>query len=281
MDSGDEASDASPSTYGAQGHQSAAGPSRSEPRGPSGRQVPAKSKSHRGSPLTSSRRTYSPSHGAVVGSLTVEPWDNHAFAPLPDAVLRRLALTNLVEMPDKAIFEELLDDFLSNLIPELRETACPSPEVYAAVVQALSGNKSTTVSDSVQFWMSCHPLRLGSRKTNLLIIPRDSIFLHSENREGEGLLKGFQTFVDGDADKGGKGVSNDSPSVVADTEPDLSECIASFERIPVRNQVYDILTYAHREHVSSSVMLDETRKIAIVSPIVGARHSIHFVYRPV
>ncbi len=40
---------------------------------------------------------------------------------------------------------------------------------------------------------------------------------------------------------------------------------AAFERLLVRNQLYDVLAYAHRSHGPPPTMLFELRKAAIVS----------------
>lgn len=58
--------------------------------------------------------------------------------------------------------------------------------------------------------------------------------------------------------------SNDT-NVLSDFVRTNQSKTAAFERLLVRNQLYDVLAYAHRSHGPPPSMLFELRKAAIVS----------------
>lgn len=199
--------------------------------------------------------------GTIASKPLVESWVHPLFAPLPDVIIQRTRNVNPVEMPNRALFEENFARFLDGLPPELLETAALTPEVYADVCRFLSGSNAENLSDRLKMWVSFHHVRLGSEKFHLLLIPRDAFF-HLAASEEEKLRRDYINHIDN--------YSNASSTV--SPKPDIIdhdlggfEWTRAFERIPVRNQVYDILVYAHRAHGSSTSMVFETRRIGMVS----------------
>lgn len=194
--------------------------------------------------------------GTVVAKPLVESWGHPSFAPLPDAVLQRIHNINSIEMPSRASFEDSLAKFLHDLPPDLRETAAFSPSVYATISQALSKGSEDALSDRLRMWLTIHHVRLGSETYHLLLILRDSFF-HLDAVEEEKLREDYIRHID-DCGKPSSEVD------AVDHDFGGFEWTRAFERIPVQNQVYDILIYAHRAHGSSSSMLFETRRMGMV-----------------
>ena len=57
----------------------------------------------------------------------------------------------------------------------------------------------------------------------------------------------------------GKGKEKEKENGTSSLEP-----AAVFERVPVHDQIYDVLVYTHRNHGSASTMLFEARRIGVV-----------------
>ena len=189
----------------------------------------------------------------------IDPWTHPAFSPLPDAVLRALNAVNAIEMPTRHSFDESLGRFVAGLSPELRETATFAPEVYADMARAVSEGLIAELPTRLRGWASCHHARAGSRKHHLILVPRDAFYSMSAADE-EKLRANYIVRTDGE-----------SAGVVAKAEAEGApalESAAVFERIPVHNQIYDVLVYTHRNHGSSSTMLFEARRMGIVSIIL-------------
>ncbi|KAF9244852.1 hypothetical protein BU15DRAFT_41517 [Melanogaster broomeanus] len=204
--------------------------------------------------------------GMIATKPLVESWAHPMFAPLPDVMVQRISNVNSIEMPNRALFEDTFARFLDNLPPELLETAVFTPEIYAAICRYLSGSDSDNLSDRLRMWTAFHHVRLGSEMYHLLLIPRDAFF-QLEATEEEKLRRDYVTHIDNHAKNYGK-LSLTIPS----SKPDLVGCELSgfewtraFERIPVRNQIYDVLVYAHRTHGSSTSTLFETRRIGMAT----------------
>ena len=183
------------------------------------------------------------------------------FAPLPDAVTQRISNVNPVEMPNRVLYEEAFGRFLDGLPPELLETAALTPEVYANVCRFLSGSDEDNLTDRLKMWISFHRVRLGSEKYHLLLIPRDSFF-HLAPSEEEKLRRDYINDIDSQSSTPPTGSSK--PDILGHDLGGL-EWTRAFERIPVRDQIYDILVYAHRSHSSSTSMVFEARRMGIVS----------------
>ncbi|KAI6157705.1 hypothetical protein BKA82DRAFT_931443 [Pisolithus tinctorius] len=198
--------------------------------------------------------------GLIVATSLIQSWKHPLFAPLPDAVVHRISSVNVVEMPDRTLFEEALGQFLTDLPAALRETTAFGPEMYAAVCRSLSGDSAQNISDRLRMWLTYHHVRLGSEKHYLLLIPRDAFF-HLLAPEEEILRRDYVAYVDNHSEA--YGTTSGSRSENADHDVGGFEWTRAFERIPVLNQIYDILVYAHRAHGSSSSVLFEARRIGM------------------
>ncbi|KAF8444508.1 hypothetical protein L210DRAFT_3628889 [Boletus edulis BED1] len=238
---------------------------------PSGRQTASSSSVPPRQTLTTNKLSFI-SHsfsdqGTISSKPLVESWGHPLFAPLPDVIIQRISNVNPVEMPNRAQFEENFARFLDGLPPELLETAALTPEVYADVCRFLSGDEADHLSDRLKMWVSFHHVRLGSEKYHLLLIPRDAFFQLAASEE-EKLRRDYINHIDNHPNTS----STISPKAdVIDHELGGFDWTRAFERIPVRNQIYDILVYAHRTHSSSTSMVSETRRIgmaAITWPMV-------------
>ncbi|KAF8554715.1 hypothetical protein OG21DRAFT_1508606 [Imleria badia] len=199
--------------------------------------------------------------GTIASKPSVESWAHPMFAPLPDVIIQRISNVNPVEMPNRALFEENFTRFLDGLPPELLETAALSPEVYADVCRFLSGGDAENISDRLKMWVSFHHVRLGSEKYHLLLIPRDAFF-HLAASEEEKLRRDYINHIDNHPDA--SSTLSPKPDII-DHELGGFEWTRAFERIPARNQIYDILVYAHRTHGSSASMVFEARRIGMAT----------------
>ncbi|KAF8629236.1 hypothetical protein AX17_005816 [Amanita inopinata Kibby_2008] len=203
---------------------------------------------------------FPPSQGLLVKSSTVEPWDDAAFVPLPDFITRRLNLINSVEIPDRRLFNDSLQDFLAGIMDELRETACLSSDVYSSISHALAAGDSPSLSDRLRAWMSFHHLCLGSDKKHLLLIPRDPIFT-LEWRQAQRLHQDYRAYIDEQISTKGNRAVDSSKETQSNAETSNFERRKCFERIPVQPQIYDILTYVHRSHDLPLTMMTEIRQL--------------------
>lgn len=198
---------------------------------------------------------YSRHQGMIVTTPHIDLWTNPAFAPLPDSVIKALTAVNAIEMPTRHAFDEALNRFLGGLGPELRETATFPADIYAELASAISEGRVAELSSRLRVWASCHHARAGSRKHHLILLPRDA-FYNMNLAEEERLRANYIVRVDGEgATPTEKSQENGSTSL---------ESAAVFERVPVHDQIYDVLVYTHRNHGSSSTMLFEARRIGIV-----------------
>ncbi|KAJ7722597.1 hypothetical protein B0H16DRAFT_1334638 [Mycena metata] len=186
----------------------------------------------------------------------VTPWSHPSFYPLPDLVLQRLGAIKSVEMPLRQEFDRALEDFLSKLVPDLRETACLPPEAYATLANCLSKGNITRLSPRIQAWATCHRLCSGSDKLNLIIAPRDNFF-HASSEEQHRLVTEYRTSLDRPPHS-----QSDSNQT---SDKDDADAQPMFERVPVQQQFYDYLAYAHRGHASSVAAMMEIRRLNITS----------------
>ncbi|KAL1942655.1 hypothetical protein VTO73DRAFT_4895 [Trametes versicolor] len=195
--------------------------------------------------------------GMIVTTPHIDPWMHPSFVPLPDVVLRGLRAVNAIEMPSRHAFEEALYKFLAGLSQELRETATFPAEVYAEVSRAISEARQPSLSLRLQMWTSCHHARSGSSKRHLILLPRDAFY--NMNREDEEKLRlNYVMQADGEE-------NSESAKKLAENGLSPLQSAAVFERVPVQNQIYDVLVYTHRTHGSSSTMLFEARRIGIAT----------------
>ncbi|KAH7908419.1 hypothetical protein BJ138DRAFT_356025 [Hygrophoropsis aurantiaca] len=203
--------------------------------------------------------------GMVITKSLVESWYHPSFAPLPQTVLQRINSVNSVEMPNRSSFELELAKFLNHLPPELRETATFTPDIYADISHSLSNGDSSRIPDRLRMWMTYHHVRLGSAKFHLLLIPRDAFF-HMDTSEEEKLRKEYTARVDHYSMLQDNALAHEHATKESrNVDTHGTEWAGTFERIPVQNQIYDILVYAHRAHGSSSSMLIEARHIGMAT----------------
>ncbi|KAF8070268.1 hypothetical protein FPV67DRAFT_1561141 [Lyophyllum atratum] len=185
------------------------------------------------------------------------PWNNPSFAPLPEFITRGIKSLNSTELPDSAVFNESLAVFLEGVMPELRETSCLAPENYTALYRCLSRGDTAKLSPRMREWASCHHLCPGSDRSHLILVPRESIFQAEESMR-ETYRRTYCARVDG----GSKEERESTPGMYA---PETMEDAQLFERLPVRDQVFDILTYAHISHDNSYAMILGIRKLGFAS----------------
>ncbi|KAJ7161050.1 hypothetical protein C8R46DRAFT_1106358 [Mycena filopes] len=195
----------------------------------------------------------------AIQNLRVKPWAHPSFHPLPDLVMQRLGGLKTVEMPSREEFDRALEEFLSKLMPDLRETACLPPEAYATLANCLSKSNITRLSPRIRAWATCHRLCSGSDKLNLIVAPRDSYF-HLTPEEQYRLIKDYRTSLDRAAPH-----SSVTSSPTQKSDKDGTDTQPLFERVPVQPQVYDCLAYAHRGHASSIAVMMEIRRLNITS----------------
>ncbi|KAG1735087.1 uncharacterized protein EDB91DRAFT_1329812 [Suillus paluster] len=198
-------------------------------------------------PISFISHSFPSDQGMVVTKSLVESWAHTVVC----------AFARCVEMPSRASFEDSLAQFLHDLPQDLHETAAFAPNIYAATSHALSKGSVDGLSDRLRTWLTIHHVRLGSEKSHLLLIPRDSFF-HLEVAEEEKLRKDYIGHIDN------RGKASSKVDAV-DHDFGGFEWTRAFERIPVQNQIYDILVYAHRAHGSSSSMLFEARRIGMAT----------------
>ncbi|PFH51980.1 hypothetical protein AMATHDRAFT_57591 [Amanita thiersii Skay4041] len=201
------------------------------------------------------------SQGVLVKTSTVVPWTSRFFVPLPDSITHRLSLINSVEVPDRQIFNDSLDEFLGGIMNELKETACLSPEVYSMICNALETGDSSRLSDRIRAWASFHHVCSGSHHKRLLLIPRDTIFAINST-EVQRLRQMYLTHID---EQISETAAQTAPSHDCREEATDAQWIENFERVPVQPQIYDILTYTHRSHDSPLVMMLETKRLGFAS----------------
>nr|GAT49657.1 predicted protein [Mycena chlorophos] len=194
-------------------------------------------------------------------SHTFAAWTHAAFAPLPATLLRRLTNVTTAEMPARDAFDSALRQFRAGLEPSLRETAFLLAEDYAIVANCLAKGNTARLSPRLREWTQCHRLASGSDKFNLIVTPRDATFALPIEKAHE-LLKEYRVALDEEAERS-KGRSSRRHTQNVGDPDSLSE--PAFERIPVVNQIYDCLTYAHRGHASSVVVMMEIRRLGIAT----------------
>lgn len=200
----------------------------------------------------------------IVTTPHIDPWTHPAFAPLPDTIIKALNSVNAIEMPTRHSFDEGLTRFVASLANELRETATFTPEIYADVARAVSEGIVADLPGRLRVWASCHHARAGSRKHHLLLLPRDAYYTINPIEE-ERLRANYIVRTDGEKSAG----ATNGASKFEDTSPILVDSKDVFERVPVHNQIYDVLVYTHRNHGLPAAMLYEARKIGIVRSLLA------------
>ncbi|KAF7782475.1 hypothetical protein Agabi119p4_1851 [Agaricus bisporus var. burnettii] len=190
--------------------------------------------------------SFVPEQAVILKSSVVEPWNNMAFPSLPAFMLNRLHLMNSVEIPSPEAFTTAFRLFLDNLITELKETTCLSPDIYSRVANCLRKGNLHELPENLRAWISFHRLCSGSEKHHLILAPRDAI-LDTSEAEFEKLRRSYCQKID-------------DPF----SDNDNSEEVL-FDRLPLQPQVYDILNYVHRSHAPVPEMLREIKKLGFSS----------------
>ncbi|KAH9942304.1 uncharacterized protein BXZ73DRAFT_41313 [Epithele typhae] len=199
-----------------------------------------------------------PEQGMIVTTPHVDPWMHPHFVPLPDVVLRGLRNVNAIEMPSRHHFEDALQKFLQGLTPELRDTATFPLEIYADMATAVASGRANELPPRLQLWTACHHARAGSAKRHLLLLPRDA-FYHMARADEEKLRRNYVAQADGE-DR-----SETALRHAAEAGLSPAQATAVFERVPVQNQIFDVLVYTHRNHGASNTMLFESRRIGVAT----------------
>ncbi|KAH9831225.1 uncharacterized protein C8Q71DRAFT_816651 [Rhodofomes roseus] len=195
--------------------------------------------------------------GMIVTTPHIDPWTHPSFAPLPTAVLQTLVAITAIEMPARHAFDEALVRFVGGLAPELRETATFIPDVYADVAHAITEGRISELSVRLQLWASCHHARSGSHKQHLLILPRDAYY-NMDRADEESLRTHYAALTDGEPVP----LKPEDPVAGSLATPDP---VAVFDRVPVQQQIYDVLVYTHRNHSTAPSMLSEARRIGVAT----------------
>ncbi|TCD62601.1 hypothetical protein EIP91_006647 [Steccherinum ochraceum] len=193
----------------------------------------------------------------IVTTPHIDPWSDGLYAPLPEAIIQSLRTVNAIEMPGRHAFDEALGRFVAGLSSELRETATFTEESYSEVARAVSEGTVAELPPKLRMWASCHHARAGSRKSYLILLPRDA-FYNMNPADEEKLRANYIVQTDGEA-------SGSPAEQYPENGGNSLESVAVFERVPVQPQIYDILVFTHRNHGVASTMLFEARRIGIAT----------------
>ncbi|KAH8828414.1 hypothetical protein DL96DRAFT_1176526 [Flagelloscypha sp. PMI_526] len=199
------------------------------------------------------------------------PWVNTGFIPLPPHILQRLSSISANDMPIRTSFNEHLNQMVNTLMPELRETASFGPEMYATIARGLQKNDLQLLTLRRRTWTAIHHVLSGSSRAWLLLMPRDSVFMYKSAQEQERMRFIYQEKMDITFPSQASRTLKIDPSFDMVTfKDDQYQCMKDdpewmtpFERIPVQDQIYDVLAYAHRRHDSSWEMVVEVRSAGI------------------
>ena len=194
--------------------------------------------------------SYSYSTQEVISSSPILPWTHSTLAPLPYFIVRGLESINSAEMPSAATYNESLTGFLGETLDELRETWCLTLDTYATVSRCLSSGDTSELSPKLREWITLHHLCSGSDRFNLILMPRESTF-QADERSRESYRRVYCAQVDANVNTGGRG--------------DSGKTIDHFDRLPVREQIFDLLTYAHVSHNDAFAMLSSVKSWGFVS----------------
>ncbi|KAG6864875.1 hypothetical protein C0991_006642 [Blastosporella zonata] len=195
-------------------------------------------------------RSYNPSN-----SLHYIPWSSSSFAPLPNFMNIQLKSLSPVEFPDSVAFNETLSAFLEGMMIELRETFCIMPDIYNDVYRCLSRGDISKLSPRMREWASYHHLCSGSDNFHLILSPREELY-QADDLKREACRQKYCHYVD---DVAGQLENLDA---FPRTMMDGAEL---FERLPVFDQIFDILTYAHIDHKDPLEMLTRIRKLGFAT----------------
>ena len=193
----------------------------------------------------------------IVTTPHVDPWSHPSFVPLPDVIVHGLRTVKAIEMPTRHAYEDTLQKFLLGLSAELRDTAAFPADTYAELARAVADGRLAALPARLQLWAACHHARAGSAKRHLLLLPRDA-FYHMNREDEEKLRLNYVVQADGEE-------HSEPAKQLAENGISPAQSTAVFQRVPVQNQIYDVLVYTHRNHGGSATMLFEAHRIGMVS----------------
>jgi len=188
-----------------------------------------------------------PSGSVVVDSVCIKPWTHPSFIPLPPNLCQELCRIDPIEMPSRHDFDNALSTFQQTVMDELKETSCLSIDIYTSVARSLANDDVSSLSNlskRVRTWTTVHRFRSGSNKQNLILVPRESIFYMDSSEAEAHRLRFVAAIMDG-------------------SHADQRQ-IYHYDRLPVQNQIYDLLTFAHRAHAPACEMLPAVAALGFV-----------------
>jgi hypothetical protein len=207
-----------------------------------------------------------PNHG-IRGAVSTQSWSHPSFIPLPEFARKDLAQIDFSEHPTRLEVDTAVWTMTLNLVDGLRETALLNIDVYVKTTHALRADGKAGMSERIYTWANIHRLNSGSGKYNVILVPRDSVFAMDE----KGAEAHRRQFMDALMDPAVDATRLQVPynflfiyvrhiltwSII------LQAC--QYSRLPVQNQLYDILSWAHRNHANAGQMLKEVESLGFVS----------------
>jgi hypothetical protein len=193
----------------------------------------------------------------------VEPWNHPSFAPLPGFINRRLQAVDSTDSPDRSTFDRALASFLGGLMEPYRETACLTPDIYAAVSRSLSKREPPKLTATIRDWIFLHHLCSGSDGLHLILAPREAIYQLENNAQEAHRLEYCARVSDQQESELERPGSPDG--LPQSTNLKVRDYPEAFDRLPVRSQVYDILTYVHVSHNNPFTMVRDIKQLGFVS----------------
>jgi len=124
------------------------------------------------------------------------------------------------------------------LLEDYQETACLSQETYTQICSALARETTSNLSVRIQTWLNIHHVASGADQMNVLLVPRESALSLEQDEANAARRQFVADLLDGNKD-----------------EESLQ--VHRYDRLPVLNQIYDILTYTHRAHANPAEMVAE------------------------
>lgn len=204
---------------------------------------------------------------SIANEKSIDPWVHPNFCPLPHSIVQVIRALNALELPNRVVFDEALQTFLSGLSKPLQETAAFSPPDYYKLAKAIETRDLSGLSSRVRMWIACHHLRHGSKKQALVLVPKDGYHqISPEEDEKQRMLYA-------------KRVEGPSTGPALSEGGDTISGSLAFERIPTQPQIYELLAYGHRTHGTSAFIISEVRRIGFVSCSFTLSRTLLTVYR--
>ena len=135
-----------------------------------------------------------------IKSAHIEPWFHPSFVTMPSFACKELYEIDPVEMPKRQDFDNALEMFRDNIMPSLRETSLFSVSKYSKLARSLTSGDMSSLSERIRIWASVHRLSSGSSKYNIILVPRDSVFLMPSSLAEEDRQKFVDDLMRGNPD---------------------------------------------------------------------------------